>query len=35
MKSVDIAHYVETLKRHEANHASTNERNKYWQSYKN
>ena len=32
-KTVEIKHYVEKLKEHEARRASTNERNKYWKDY--
>ena len=32
-KTVEINHYVEKLKEHEARRASTNERNKYWKDY--
>jgi len=30
---MDIEHYVEKLKEHEAKQLSTNERNKYWRKY--
>lgn len=30
---IDIKHYVEVLKHHEANQTSTNDRNLYWQQY--
>ena len=34
-KTVEINHYVEKLKEHEARRASTNERQEYWDGYKN
>lgn len=30
---MDIAHYLRVYKKHEAEHTSTNERNKYWREY--
>jgi len=32
-KTVEIKHYVEKIKEHEARRASTNERLKYWKDY--
>lgn len=32
---IDIEHYVKKLKEHEARRASTNERQEYWDGYKN
>lgn len=31
--TVDIKHYIEKYKEHEAKRLSTNERNAYWQRY--
>ena len=33
MKEIDIKHYVEKLKEHEAKRLSTNERLAYWRKY--
>ena len=30
---MDIEHYIEKLKEHEAKRLSTNERNEYWRQY--
>ena len=34
-KTVEIKHYIEKIKEHEARHASTNERQAYWSNYFN
>ena len=31
---VDVQYYVQKLKEHEANRASTNERQQFWKQYK-
>jgi hypothetical protein len=30
---MDMAHYLKVYKKHEEEHASTNERNNYWRRY--